>query len=100
MLVCGCDNRSGSLSLGYNNYLSKAVTVAMMKHAARIIYRSSQILDSHTMQHRGPQLKEKKKNTHTHTAATWTAAAHNATAGAKQRAALGEPVNSSHRKIV
>jgi len=95
LLVCGCDNISGSLSLGYNNNLSKAVTVAMTYHAARINYRSSQILDSNTMQHRGPQLKEKKNHTHvTHTAATWTAAAHNAAAGAKQRAALDPGVNT------
>jgi len=67
----------------------------MTYHAARINYRSSQILDSNTMQHRGPQLKEKKNHTHvTHTAATWTAAAHNAAAGAKQRAALDPGVNT------
>jgi len=62
--VCGCDNRSSSLSLGYNNNLSKAATVAITYHAARIIYRSSQILDSNTMQHGGLKLTEKKNHTH------------------------------------
>jgi len=81
--MCGCDNRSGSLSLGYNNNLSKAATVAITYHAARIIYRSSQILDSATMQHGSPT--KRKEKPHTHTAATWTAAAHNAAAGAEQR---------------
>jgi len=54
--VCECDNGSSSVSVGtYNNNLSKAAvydntaTVAMTYHAARIIYRSSQILDSNTM---------------------------------------------------
>ena len=93
VLMCGCDNRLSSLSLGYNNNLSKAATVAITYHAARIIYRSSQILDSHTMQRGGPKLKEKKKP-HTHTAATRTAAAHNAAAGAEQRAALDSGVNT------
>jgi len=64
----------------------------MTYQATRIIYRSSQILDSNTMQHRGPQLKEKKN--HTHTAAPRTTAAHNAVAGAEQRAALDPGVNT------
>jgi len=83
MLMCGCDNRSGSLSLGYNNNLSKAATVAITYHTARIVYRSSQILDSATKQHGSPT--KRKEKPHTHTAATWTAAAHSMAAGAKQR---------------
>ena len=45
------------------------------------------------MQHGGSPTKRKEKP-HTHTAATWTAAAHNAAAGAEQRAALDPGVNT------